>query len=98
MERTGWEGSEGTKPGSLVHKSNSNTLLNRTKIPIADKNDAGNYTFTFYTQENVQPDGTGCSSQADREKYRDNNRGRPSPYQLQIRSLGSHLCGCQGPL
>lgn len=74
MERTGWEGSEGTKPGSLVHKSNSNTLLNRTKIPIADKNDAGNYTFTFYTQENVQPDGTGCSSQADREKYRDNNR------------------------
>lgn len=75
MERTGWEGSEGTKPGNLVHKSNSNTLLNRTAIPIDDKNKDDNYTFTFYTQENVQPDGTGCNSQAEREKYSDNNRG-----------------------
>lgn len=73
MERTGWEGSEGTKPGSLGHKSNSNTLLNKTDIPI-DKKDGKNYTFTFYTQENVQPDRNGCSSQAEREKYKDNNR------------------------
>lgn len=74
MERTGWEGTNGTKPGTLEHKSNSNTLKNRTDIPI-DKKDRKNYTFTFYTQENVQPDGNGCSSQVDREKYSDNNRG-----------------------
>ncbi|MCI5579885.1 MAG: DUF4906 domain-containing protein [Phocaeicola plebeius] len=74
MERTGWTGSKGTMPGSLGYKANPNTLKNRTDIPITDKNN-GNYTFTFYTQENVQPDGTGCSSQADREKYQDNNRG-----------------------
>lgn len=76
MERTGWGGTNGTDPGTLGHKSNSGTLLNRTDIPIDDKNVDGNYTFSFYTQENVQPDASECDSQADREKYSDNdNRG-----------------------
>lgn len=79
MERTGWQGNKGTKPGTLEHKSNSGTLLNRTNIPIDDKNVDGNYTFSFYTQENVQPDASECDSQADREKYSDNDNRDAHP-------------------
>ena len=70
MERTGWEGSEGTQPGSLTYKANESTLLTKENIPISGE------SFTFYTQENVQqPKTTGCSQQSNRESYSDNNRG-----------------------
>lgn len=68
MERTGWvdkNGKEleekssttrGTHPGNLTYKAASSTsplLLKQSYIPITQK-DGENYTFFFYTQENVQ--------------------------------------------
>lgn len=68
MERTGWTGSKATCPGALGYKANSGTLMEKKNIPIDGK------SFTFYTQENVQPDASITDYNLREERVGDNDR------------------------
>lgn len=61
MERSGWEGEKGTKPGSLGPIDNE-ALSTKTDIPIEGM------SFSFYTQENVQVLNVGFTDYNNREK------------------------------
>lgn len=76
MERSGWQKSTGkttevvTDPGSLLNPNKeSGIVLSTSLIPISETTSSGNYTFSFYTQENAQATSKECTSYALREAH-----------------------------
>lgn len=65
MERSGWEGTNSTNPGSLTYSGAENSLKSKTDIPIKGSE------FFFYTQENVQP----CTATVSSYNLREQRKG-----------------------